>query len=107
MLIYGWTRINSEGDYHGRESYTKLFFQNYNKRNERMYEDYEAQFDALAENEGFEKKDGVFVDADGNPKMSKEEFIKEVEGDRDNEKVHGLIQGYDHHIQYEKFYDLV
>lgn len=43
-------------------------------------------------------------DANGNPKMSEEEFMEELRTSKDIEhSVFGLIQAEDFHVQYEPF----
>lgn len=103
MLIYGYTKINSEGGTNGKESYTVLFPAK-KQRNESMYEDYAETFDTMATECGFEKTEAGFVDDAKIPKLTKEQFAIEMENSKDPEAdVFGVIQAYDHHVQYEPF----
>ena len=44
------------------------------------------------------------IDCNENPKMTKEEFIKELSDSKDvNREVFGLIQASDFHVQFEPF----
>lgn len=98
MILYGYTKVNSEGGKNGKETETWLFTTQA-ARNRAMYKDYEITFDAVAEECGFEE-----TDVNGNSKMTEEQFMKEMNESPNMETdVFGLIQAEEYHIQYEPF----
>ena len=97
-MIYGYARVCSESDMHGRESEVQLF-QDRKERDEIMWEDYSESFDAIEAAGSIEE-----IDCNENPKMTKEEFMKELSDSKDvNHEVFGLIQASDFHVQFEPF----
>lgn len=103
MKVYGFTKVDSEGYTNGRESWTELFLSE-KDRNDVMYENYSDTFDSVAENYGFEKKDGKLVDANKNPKQTRKQFMDEIKDSRDvDQDIFGYIQTNESHIQYEPF----
>lgn len=99
MMVYGFTRVCSEGDYKGRRSETRLFTIK-EERDRIMYKDYAETFDDFVGDGTFEDE----VDADGKGKMTEDEFRKKLLGsDGMEHDVFGLILTEDKYIQYEPF----
>lgn len=103
IIIYGYTRVCSEGGYNGKESNTFVFASK-GESNNIMYEDYADTFDEMASNEDFDEVDGVSVDNNGNSKMTKDEFMKTLSDSKEPDcDVFGVIQAFDYHVQFEPF----
>lgn len=95
MTIYGYVKVNSEGGENGKEGYPYLFASK-EQRNKAMYGDYVKTFDSMME-------DGD-IDDEMSSRMSEKEFMEEMgESDKPENDVFGVIQAYDHHVQYEPF----
>ena len=98
MLLYGYTKICTEPGYKGKETDTFITLSE-KERNDEMYKEYVREFDNLRSSGIIEKED-----ANGNPKQSKREFMKELSDSKNpNTEVFGLIQCSDFHIQFEPF----
>lgn len=102
MIIYGYTRVSSETDGSGKHTETVLVPDDRKLRDRMMYEDYADTFDAVAQE--LEWEDGK--DANGNARMTEDEFMKELSSDRDC-RVFGLIQASESHVQYEPFVRMI
>lgn len=91
MIVYGYTAVNSDGWFQNPnfgETRTKLFLSK-EECLKKAFEDYQKVYDSLAE-EGLEPE---------NKKESENEFIKKASED----KLAGVIQLPDYHIQFEFF----
>lgn len=106
MTIYGYTRVNSQGDRTGRESEVLLFPDDRKQRDRVMYQDYSDSFDAMAAECGFKinEDDGTPHDENDEPKMTENEFLEALMDSKDqNQDIFGHIQASDYHVQYEPF----
>ncbi len=111
MKVYGYVRVNTEGDHqrNGRKA-EFLTFESEQLRNDVMYCDYSDSFDSIAVEDRYDEEKDQFYEHDlrcdyeGEPKLTKEEFMNELQKSEDvNLDVFGHIAVSEGRIQYEPF----